>query len=121
MAARKSEGTDAREPSLMHNIGAFFGHIREAIHEKVSDDASEKASEKANEKPTEKPSEKSREQAAERVEVRRDVQEARVGEYILRRTTIDEVQRADGPAPAAEPTSGQTEANENRENHDASH
>ena len=58
------------DPPLMWNLGAFFGHIVQAIR-----DDPEKF-EKSGPRP---------------IEGRRQVQEARHGEYLLRRTTIDEV------------------------------
>ncbi len=73
------------EPSLMQNIGAFFGHIIHAIR----DDEPASPATKASEEP------RAHAPRSETREVQRDVQEARVGEYILTRTTIDAVRRAD--------------------------
>ncbi len=61
------------ENSLFRNLGQFFGHVVHAIkHDPTEPSAPATA-------PT---------------EVNREVQEARQGEFILRRTTIDEVLRA---------------------------
>jgi hypothetical protein len=69
------------DSSLMRNIGAFFGHIIDAIYEKAPDsEASTTTTQSSSEQP---------------IEVQRDVQEAKYGDYILTRTTIDEVRRAD--------------------------
>jgi hypothetical protein len=66
------------DPGLMRNLGAFFGHIAKAIRDDVPAE------------PT-RPAPEATEGDAPRIEVRRDIQEARHGDYRLRRTTIDEV------------------------------
>lgn len=82
-------GSSARkqpDPSLMRNLGMFFKHIADAIHEDVDakpTDASDSKSTDARE------TEGAKDQS--RLEVHRDVQEARRGDYRLRRTTVDEV------------------------------
>ncbi len=64
------------EKSLMRSLGEFFGHISRAVKTDVTPDL------------------------RERLEVRRDVREAVAdtpsGPIVLRRTTIDEIER---PAP----------------------
>jgi hypothetical protein len=92
------QGRDRPEPSLMHNIGAFFGHIVQAIKEDPAAEATRggtqdgapqaHAQEHAQADPQAGPG---AEQGS--LEVRREVQEVRHGEYLLRRTTIDEVVR----------------------------
>ncbi len=64
------------ENSLFRNIGQFFGHVVNAIKHDPTVPTEPSAS------------------ATVPTEVNRDVQEARQGEFILRRTTIDEVLRA---------------------------
>ena len=66
------------DPGLMRNLGAFFGHIAKAIREDVTAEPA-------------RPAEPVPDGDAPRIEVRRDIQEARHGDYRLRRTTIDEV------------------------------
>ena len=105
-------GRERPEPSLMHNIGAFFGHIVQAIRENPDADP-------APAKPMggedgasgdEGGSEGRGEAKADALEVRREVQEARHGEYLLRRTTIDEVIRA--PEGDADPAGGTAATND---------
>jgi hypothetical protein len=82
------------EPSLLRNLGAFFGHIVQAIKEDptapVSSEARATGSEQAG---TEEQSEHNTSDTSNTLEVRREIQEARHGPYLLRRTTIDEVIR----------------------------
>ncbi|MSR41143.1 MAG: hypothetical protein EXS10_04490 [Phycisphaerales bacterium] len=66
--------------SLLRNIGQFFGHVVDAIKHDPTE-------------PVQTPPSNGTEPEAAR-EVNREVQVARQGEYILRRTTIDEVLRA---------------------------
>ena len=71
------------EPGLMRNLGEFFGHIAKAIRE--DPDA-----------PPPPPTDAAAGDAGSesdplRREVRREVHEARQGEFLLRRTMIDEV------------------------------
>lgn len=78
--------------SLMHNLGEFFGHIAQGV---TSDPNAPKLQEKAAKTvPVPPPA-----IAPERV-VRQQTLEQQVetpeGKLILRRTIIDEVQRADG-------------------------
>jgi len=91
------------EPSLMRNLGAFFGHIVQAIKEDPTAPSSQAASAEANGESGE-----GREQHAPKpddaLEVRREIQEARHGPYILRRTTIDEVIRPPEGAADEAPT-----------------
>jgi hypothetical protein len=88
------------EPSLMRNLGAFFGHIVQAIKEdpaeRVSDETAAAGAEKGEQRASE---------SSDTLEVRREIQEARHGPYLLRRTTIDEVIRA--PEGEAGPTDEQ--------------
>jgi hypothetical protein len=92
------------EPSLMRNLGAFFGHIVHAIKEDPSNDRNEtaaaSASREARAAQTSGSAERETHAATgesdmpiDALEVRREIQEARHGPYILRRTTIDEVIR----------------------------
>ncbi len=89
-------GSSARkqpDPSLMRNLGMFFKHIADAIHEDVDakpTDASDSKSTDARADSTDaRANEGAKDQS--RLEVHRDVQEARRGDYRLRRTTVDEV------------------------------
>ena len=88
------------DPSLMRNLGMFFKHIADAIHEDVDakpTDASDSKSTDARAGSTDaracstdaRADEGAKDQS--RLEVHRDVQEARRGDYRLRRTTVDEV------------------------------
>ena len=82
MGAGKDQPSD---PSLMRHLGAFFGHVLAAIREE----------------PGAAPGQPRREEAgAAPVKARIESQEVRQGEFVLRRTTIDEVihdpERADG-------------------------
>jgi hypothetical protein len=92
------EGRDRPEPSLIYNIGAFFGHIVQAIKEDptadggVRDTAEPNAAATSEATPDATP-ETGPDTDRDILEVRREVQEARHGEYLLRRTTIDEVVR----------------------------
>lgn len=97
------EGRDRPEPSLIYNIGAFFGHIVQAIKEDptadggVRDTAGPNAAAASEATASEATSDATPETGPDPdrdiLEVRREVQEARHGEYLLRRTTIDEVVR----------------------------
>lgn len=82
-------GSSARkqpDPSLMRNLGMFFKHIADAIHE----DVDAKPTDASDSKNTDaRANEGAKDQS--RLEVHRDVQEARRGDYRLRRTTVDEV------------------------------
>ncbi len=87
-------GRKQPDPSLMRNLGLFFKHIADAIHEDVDakpTDASDAAG--AKDGATEDATDDATDDAtnARRLEVHRDVQEARRGDYRLRRTTVDEV------------------------------
>jgi hypothetical protein len=109
------EGHDRPEPSLIYNIGAFFGHIVQAIKEdpaadgEVRDTAEPNAAAAsgataseatASEESSGATPETGPDTDRDILEVRREVQEARHGEYLLRRTTIDEVVRLpDGEQP----------------------
>ncbi len=70
--------------SLLRNLGQFFGHVVHAIRHDPTDQT------KAN----------AAESEMEVREVNREVQLARQGEFILRRTTIDEVLRDTQATPA---------------------
>ena len=73
MGAGKDPPSD---PSLMRDLGAFFGHVIAAIRED----------------PGVAPAEPRREEVdAAPVKARIESQEVRQGEFVLRRTTIDEV------------------------------
>ena len=77
------------EPSLMRNLGAFFGHIVQAINE----DPTAPTSPEARAAENSESSENRAPDPSDTLEVRREIQEARHGPYHLRRTTIDEVIR----------------------------
>ncbi len=74
MAVPRSNGGRNDEPSLMQNLEGFFRGIVEGLDE-----------EKQPEPPAQEPTD------AQSREVGRKVQEVRRGNYIYRRTTIDEV------------------------------
>ncbi len=82
------------DQSLLRNLGQFFGHVVHAIKHD----------------PTAPTTAKAAEPAVEVREVNREVQIARQGEFILRRTTIDEVllDKQATPAPS-EATKHETE------------
>jgi hypothetical protein len=94
-------GAKETEPSLMRNLGAFFGHIVQAIKEDPTEpDQAKPASPKpasvgahSTEAGAAEKSEHNASDASNTLEVRREIQEARHGPYLLRRTTIDEVIR----------------------------
>ena len=74
MAVPRSNGGRNDEPSLMQNLEGFFRGIVEGLDE-----------EKQPDPPAQEPTD------AQSREVGRKVQEVRRGNYIYRRTTIDEV------------------------------
>jgi len=89
-------GAKETEPSLMRNLGAFFGHIVQAIKEDPTEPASTTRAStgaRASEAAATEQSEHNASDASNTLEVRREIQEARHGPYLLRRTTIDEVIR----------------------------
>jgi len=97
------------EPSLMRNLGAFFGHIVQAIKEDPTEPASitpASTGARASEAAATEQSEHNASDASNTLEVRREIQEARHGPYLLRRTTIDEVIRT--PEGAADETPDDT-------------
>jgi hypothetical protein len=100
-------GAKETEPSLMRNLGAFFGHIVQAIKEDPTEPAS--TGERASEAAATEQSEHNASDASNTLEVRREIQEARHGPYLLRRTTIDEVIRT--PEGAADETPDDTPDN----------
>ena len=82
----------------MHNIGAFFGHIVQAIKEDPAAEATRGGTQDGAPQAHAQAHAQDHAQAGPgaepgSLEVRREVQEARDGEYLLRRTTIDEVVR----------------------------
>jgi len=98
------------EPSLMRNLGAFFGHIVQAIKEDPTEPVSptpDSAKSRSNETAGAEQSEHNASDASNTLEVRREIQEARHGPYLLRRTTIDEVIRT--PEGAADHSENETE------------
>jgi hypothetical protein len=100
------------EPSLMRNLGAFFGHIVQAIKEDPTEPASitpASTGARASEAAATEQSEHNASDASNTLEVRREIQEARHGPYLLRRTTIDEVIRT--PEGAADETPDDTPDN----------
>ena len=102
-------GAKETEPSLMRNLGAFFGHIVQAIKEDPTEPASTRPAStgaRASEAAAAEQSEHSASDASNTLEVRREIQEARHGPYLLRRTTIDEVIRT--PEGAADETPDDT-------------
>ena len=102
-------GAKETEPSLMRNLGAFFGHIVQAIKEDPTEPASTRPAstvERASEAAATEQSEHTASDASNTLEVRREIQEARHGPYLLRRTTIDEVIRT--PEGAADETPDNT-------------
>jgi hypothetical protein len=107
-------GAKETEPSLMRNLGAFFGHIVQAIKEDPTEPASTRPAstrpastgERASEAAATEQSEHNASDASNTLEVRREIQEARHGPYLLRRTTIDEVIRT--PEGAADETPDDT-------------
>lgn len=105
-------GAKETEPSLMRNLGAFFGHIVQAIKEDPTEPASTTRAStgaRASEAAAAEQSEHSASDASNTLEVRREIQEARHGPYLLRRTTIDEVIRT--PEGAADETPDDTPDN----------
>jgi hypothetical protein len=85
-------GSSARkqpDPSLMRNLGMFFKHIADAIHEDVDAKPTDASDSKSTDARAGRADEGAKDQS--RLEVHRDVQEARRGDYRLRRTTVDEV------------------------------
>jgi hypothetical protein len=105
-------GAKETEPSLMRNLGAFFGHIVQAIKEDPTEPASTRPAstgERASEAAATEQSEHTASDASNTLEVRREIQEARHGPYLLRRTTIDEVIRT--PEGAADETPDDTPDN----------
>jgi len=105
-------GAKETEPSLMRNLGAFFGHIVQAIKEDPTEPASTRPAStgaRASEAAAAEQSEHSASDASNTLEVRREIQEARHGPYLLRRTTIDEVIRT--PEGAADETPDDTPDN----------
>ena len=99
-------GAKETEPSLMRNLGAFFGHIVQAIKEDPTEPASTRPAStgpastgpastgaRASEAAATEQSEHNASDPSNTLEVRREIQEARHGPYLLRRTTIDEVIR----------------------------
>lgn len=105
-------GAKETEPSLMRNLGAFFGHIVQAIKEDPTEPASTTRAStgaRASEAAATEQSEHSASDASNTLEVRREIQEARHGPYLLRRTTIDEVIRT--PEGAADETPDDTPDN----------
>ena len=104
--------TKKPEPSLMRNLGAFFGHIVQAIKEDPTEPASTTRAStgaRASEAAATEQSEHTASDASNTLEVRREIQEARHGPYLLRRTTIDEVIRT--PEGAADETPDDTPDN----------
>jgi hypothetical protein len=102
-------GAKETEPSLMRNLGAFFGHIVQAIKEDPTEPASitpASTGARASEAAATEQSEHNASDASNTLEVRREIQEARHGPYLLRRTTIDEVIRT--PEGAADETPDDT-------------
>jgi hypothetical protein len=102
-------GAKETEPSLMRNLGAFFGHIVQAIKEDPTEPASTRPAStgaRASEAAAAEQSEHNASDASNTLEVRREIQEARHGPYLLRRTTIDEVIRT--PEGAADETPDDT-------------
>jgi len=102
-------GAKETEPSLMRNLGAFFGHIVQAIKEDPTEPASvtpDSTGARASEAAATEQSEHTASDASNTLEVRREIQEARHGPYLLRRTTIDEVIRT--PEGAADETPDNT-------------
>lgn len=102
-------GAKETEPSLMRNLGAFFGHIVQAIKEDPTEPASTTRAStgaRASEAAATEQSEHTASDASNTLEVRREIQEARHGPYLLRRTTIDEVIRT--PEGAADETPDDT-------------
>jgi hypothetical protein len=105
-------GAKETEPSLMRNLGAFFGHIVQAIKEDPTEPASTTRAStgaRASEAAATEQSEHNASDASNTLEVRREIQEARHGPYLLRRTTIDEVIRT--PEGAADETPDDTPDN----------
>jgi hypothetical protein len=105
-------GAKETEPSLMRNLGAFFGHIVQAIKEDPTEPASTTRAStgaRASEAAATEQSEHTASDASNTLEVRREIQEARHGPYLLRRTTIDEVIRT--PEGAADETPDDTTDN----------
>lgn len=105
-------GAKETEPSLMRNLGAFFGHIVQAIKEDPTEPASTRPAStgaRASEAAATEQSEHNASDASNTLEVRREIQEARHGPYLLRRTTIDEVIRT--PEGAADETPDDTPDN----------
>lgn len=105
-------GAKETEPSLMRNLGAFFGHIVQAIKEDPTEPASTTRAStgaRASEAAATEQSEHTASDASNTLEVRREIQEARHGPYLLRRTTIDEVIRT--PEGAADETPDDTPDN----------
>jgi hypothetical protein len=105
-------GAKETEPSLMRNLGAFFGHIVQAIKEDPTEPASTTPAStgaRASEAAATEQSEHNASDASNTLEVRREIQEARHGPYLLRRTTIDEVIRT--PEGAADETPDDTPDN----------
>jgi|GEM_PF-1787991 len=105
-------GAKETEPSLMRNLGAFFGHIVQAIKEDPTEPASTTPAStgaRASEAAATEQSEHTASDASNTLEVRREIQEARHGPYLLRRTTIDEVIRT--PEGAADETPDDTPDN----------
>jgi hypothetical protein len=97
------------EPSLLRNLGAFFGHIVQAIKEDPTEPVSptpDSAKSRSNETVGAETSENNASDTSNTLEVRREIQEARHGPYLLRRTTIDEVIRT--PEGAADETPDNT-------------
>ncbi|MGD9688735.1 MAG: hypothetical protein AB7K52_02760 [Phycisphaerales bacterium] len=74
--------------SLMHNLGAFFGHIFKAAGQDVS-------------RPPAPPP-----PLRVRHEVRQEARPTSVGPVVLRRTVIEEVELPSPPHPAQPPTPG---------------
>lgn len=73
----------------MRNLGMFFKHIADAIHEDVDAKPTDASDSKSTDARAGRADEGAKDQS--RLEVHRDVQEARRGDYRLRRTTVDEV------------------------------
>jgi len=103
-------GAKETEPSLMRNLGAFFGHIVQAIKEDPTAPTSSEA--RSPEAGAAEKSEHNASDPSDTLEVRREIQEARHGPYILRRTTIDEVIRP--PEGAADEASTDTTRSDSR-------